>query len=140
MSLPRLAFALLLCLTAALASAEPARSAEQLLERCKQAVASKDSRAYLALVALSRESDRAGSEAQFRLAAQQPLRSARLLPLSVYQANYDRALKRGMKPAVQAEGWIELEFEAAQLPGGVIEKSTMVLLYGRKDGGYFLGS
>lgn len=140
MSLLRFGLALVLTLLAAMAAAEPAGTPEQLLDRCKQAFASKDSRAYLALVALTKESDRAGSEAQFRHAAQQPLRSAKLLPLSVYQANFDRAIQRGMKPAVQAEGWIELEFEPATLPGGVVEKSTVILLYGRKDGSYFLGS
>lgn len=140
MSLLKLGLAFLLSLAGALAAAEPARSPEQLLERCKQAIASKDIPTYLALVVLSRETDRAGVEAQFRHATQQPLRSAKLLPLSVYQASYERAIQRGMKLSVQAEGWIELEFEAARLPGGVVEKATMVLLYGRKDGSYFLAS
>ncbi|MFY7865124.1 hypothetical protein [Roseateles sp.] len=140
MALRKLLLLFLLSLFTALASAQPAGTPEQLLERCKQAFVRKDIRAYIDLVALNREADRAGFEAQFRHAAQQPLRSAKLLPLSAYQASYDRALKRGMKPSVQVEGWIELEFEAAQLPGGVVEKSSVVLLYGRKDGGYFLGS
>jgi hypothetical protein len=89
---------------------------------------------------VSQEADRPAVEAQFRMAVQQPLRGAKRLPLSTYQANYDRALQRGMKPAVQAEGWLELEFQPAQLAGGAVAKSTMVLLFGRKDGGFWIGS
>jgi hypothetical protein len=140
MLLRRLCLAVLLTLPAAFTWAQPAASPEQLLERCKQAIARKDVAAYMALVALSREADRPAVETQFRMAVQQPLRAAKLLPLSTYQSNYDRALQRGMKPTVQAEGWLELEFQAAQLPGGVVEKSTMVLLFGRKDGGFWIGS
>ncbi|MCE4554489.1 hypothetical protein [Pelomonas cellulosilytica] len=140
MTLRQFGLSLLLSVTAALAFAQPAKSPEELLERSKQAFASKDARAYRSLVVLSRESDWPAAEAEFRRNAQQPLRSAKLLPLSAYQANYDRAVKRGMKTGMQDQGWVELEFEPVTQPGGLIEKSSMVLIFGRKDGGYFLGS
>ena len=140
MTLRDLGFAILLWLVTGLALAQPAKTAEELLDRCKQAFASKDVRAYRALVALSRDTDRPAVETEFLRNAQQPLRSAKLLPLAVYQANYDRARQRGLKSVLQDEGWVELEFEPVKLPGGVVEKSTMVLIFGRKDGGYFFGS
>lgn len=122
------------------ASAQLAASPDELLARCKQAYASRDARAYRALVLLSREADGPAVEAEFKRLSQQPIRSAKWLPLSAYQANYDRAVQRGMKLPTQAEGWIEIEFEPVTSPGGLVEKSTNVMIFGRKDGRYYLGS
>ena len=140
MTLRQLGLAVVLSLTAVLAFAQPAKTPAELLQRCKQAITSKDVRTYRGLVALSRESDWPAMEAEFRRNADRPLRSAKLLPLSAYQASYDRAIQRGMKTVLQDHGWIELEFEPVTLPGGVTEKASMVLIFGRKDGAYYVGS
>lgn len=139
LALPLCAFTVLGGLGTA-ASAQPAASPDELLSRCKQAYASRDARAYRALVLLTREADGPGVEAEFKRVSQQPIRSAKLLPLSAYQASYDRAIQRGMKPPMQAEGWIEIEFEPVTFPGGLVQKDTAVVLFGRKDGKYYLGS
>jgi hypothetical protein len=139
LALPLVAVTVLSAFSAS-ALAQPAASADELLARCKQAYASRDARAYRALVLLTREADGPGVEAEFKRVSQQPIRSAKWLPLSAYQANYDRAIQRGMKLPMQAEGWIEIEFEPVTFPSGLVQKDTAVMLFGRKDGKYYLGS
>jgi hypothetical protein len=139
LALPLCAFTVLSALSTPV-SAQPAGSPDELLARCKQAYASRDARAYRALVLLTREADGPGVEAEFKRVSQQPIRSAKLLPLSAYQASYDRAIQRGMKLPMQAEGWIEIEFEPVTSANGVVEKNTAVMIFGRKDGKYYLGS
>lgn len=139
LALPLSAFTVFSALSGAV-SAQPAASPDELLARCKQAYASRDVRAYRALVLLTRDIDGPAVEAEFKRVSQQPIRSAKRLPLSTYQANFDRAIQRGMKLPMQAEGWIEIEFEPVTSPGGVVEKSTNVMIFGRKDGSYYLGS
>jgi len=136
---------LLLAFLCSLASmsvlAQDAQSPGQLIDLYKTALAKKDLRAYMALVSLTQEKDRANLEEAFRENAQQTLQSAKIVPFSTYEARYNEmVMKRGVRATVDPNGWLVLEWAPIKLPSGASIKNADIMLFGTRNGSYYFGS
>ncbi len=122
------------------AYAQGANSPDQLLENYKSALKTKNVRSFVSLFELQREQDRATVESQFRRQSSMRIESAKIVPFSVHEQRYRKAMARlGKSPATTPDAWAEVAFASVSTPGGAVEQETSILAVVRRDGRYFIG-